>query len=468
MKQNAIEKGLPGSPAEATGALEKEISCRATNAVLKYIESLGYDAGVIVEGLPHSREYLTDPFNWLTYDVMETICQRAARLVGDKTVMRRVGLASAGLNSQGGLEHIVRLLGDPRAAYKNVPQYATRLDKVLKLTTSFVGRNEAVITMKLTKNYVPSKSACYYTQGVLASIPTLWGLPPADVEEVQCMCPSGGSTDKEATEYGADACKFRVTWQSVQPWYSAITRIIPKTVYSARSTVKELEKQFSLLEQKNAELWRRNAQLAKVREIALGIDCVRRVDEVLRLVVELARDIPGIGFVVVQRLDESGEMVTAPYYSRLRQQNIIKTLKVVGFDLDEQLGKAPTSGRLQFSRAKSKTAQDYLSNPRVIVKERLADLLDGVWDKDLCDAIQKVIQVKKFIIVPIMIDGGSWGNFVFFLTAEVPVDILEMVSGHCAIAIKNVGFMESLARRNRELDGITATTKETSFLRSGK
>jgi len=74
-----------------------------------------------------------------------------------------------------------------------------------------------------------------------------------------------------------------------------------------------------------------------------------------------------------------------------------------------------------------------------------AELLDGIWPRALCNAIQKIMGVNKFVIVPIMIESESWGNLLFFLTQDVPLDILEMIGAHCAQAVKNIDYMEALA-----------------------
>ena len=38
-----------------TVSLEKEVSCRVTNSVIKYVESLGYNTDCLVEGLQEKQ-----------------------------------------------------------------------------------------------------------------------------------------------------------------------------------------------------------------------------------------------------------------------------------------------------------------------------------------------------------------------------------------------------------------------------
>ena len=58
-----------------------------------------------------------------------------------------------------------------------------------------------------------------------------------------------------------------------------------------------------------------------------------------------------------------------------------------------------------------------------------------------------------------MIEGESWGNMLYFLDQELPIDILEMIGVHCALAIKNIN---SLELRNNELSVLNRIANTTS------
>ena len=233
--------------------------------------------------------------------------------------------------------------------------------------------------------------------------------------------------------------------------------------YHLSSRVDELEWNFRLLDQKNAELVAKNKQLATVREIAIGVDKVRTLDEALSLAVERARDIEGIRFVFVQKVDATGKFIITPYYSKIRNTYAARAIKALGFDVEKELGDSPANKNLlRFPSMKLKIAKDYLRNPRVMVMPSLAELLDGVWPKTLCDGIQKILGVKKIVIIPLMVEGDSWGNMLYFLDQEVPIDILEMIGAHCALAIKNIITLNSLELRNNELSALNRIANTTS------
>ncbi|MFC1907416.1 PAS domain S-box protein [Chloroflexota bacterium] len=205
----------------------------------------------------------------------------------------------------------------------------------------------------------------------------------------------------------------------------------------------ELGKDISQSKITKDELLRRTIELSKVHEIALNIETVKNVGDVYELVVESAVDIPGVRFVIIHQKDESGEYLTTPYYSKIRDQTGKAALKAIGFDLEKQLGKDPTSNKLQLPIAKLKLAKDYLSNGRIIVKERFSELLDGCWSKKTCDTIQKVAGFKKFVIIPLITKTEPESIIVFYLDDDVPQYILETMVSHCVLAINNVSLLEN-------------------------
>lgn len=435
---------------------DKVISCRVVNSIIKYLESGGYKADTVLKDLPYSERYLTDPFNWIPLSIQEILCQRAARLFNDEQFMFKAALATTDLKTVGGLEHLVRLLGTPLLAYKGVPKYSRFFNKLTRFKIVRATENEVCFAMTLPPACAPSHHACCFARGILAAVPRLWGLPPAEVRETQCMCDTTLYRKSETRQYGAASCRYTVKWQPLKPGDAKGFKGILQRE-QIPETVLELENAFVALEEKNALLLQRNIEMAKVREIALRIDSVRTVDEVYSLVVELARDIKGVRFVIVQKQDDSGEYLLTPYFSKIRSGKIKKLLDAIGFDLDKRLGKNPTSHKLRIPLSKIPIAREYRARRRTMVVKRLSELLGDVWTKPLCDTIQKVTGTKKFVVVPFAVRDEPPGTMVFFLDGEVSIDTLEMVVSHCAMAISNVGIKESRETAVRELTESQAT-----------
>ena len=216
------------------------------------------------------------------------------------------------------------------------------------------------------------------------------------------------------------------------------------------------------LELSSQEHIQSTAQILKVREIALGIESRMTIDDLLSFVVESAREIPGMRFVCVQNLDESKQFLLTPYFSRVRDEGVLKLLSAAGFNFEDYLGKYSTSGKLRFEVAKMKIAENYRQTAKTIVADNLSDILDGVWPKPLCDTVQKVLGAKRFIITPLLVDGLLWGTLLFILDGHVTQNMLETITAHCSLGIKNVQMLESLQNRNLELATLNRISRQAS------
>jgi len=207
----------------------------------------------------------------------------------------------------------------------------------------------------------------------------------------------------------------------------------------------------SSLENGAQELSRAHDQILKAWEIASGIGSKTNVKDLLSFVADAAVELEGISFVSATKVDKTGQHVTT-YFSALKNRDTIKKLKSLGFDLNTQLRQSPDSNNVLFPVSKSKMMMEYIAHPKITVHTRLADLVQGIFPAKVFDRIQKMFKLTKFILVPIMIDGKEYFTLTFFLDAEVSQKILEMIATQCSLAIKNLLLLESLQKRNQEID----------------
>jgi PAS domain S-box-containing protein len=223
-----------------------------------------------------------------------------------------------------------------------------------------------------------------------------------------------------------------------------------------------LEKNCKLLKLHNTELTQRNIMLGKIIEIARGVDSVRTENEVFNLVVESTRDIPGIRFVLVLKLSEDKQQFAINYHSRIRQKSVAIALKIMGFDLDPKFNICPDCPRYRFTVSRIPGAEEFVNNPRTVVVEHLSQLLDELWGRKLCEAVQGLLPIKRITITPLVIDNATWGSMLFFLDDEVPADILEMIGKHCNIALKNVHTLDELEKHHLEITAINDIARSIS------
>jgi PAS domain S-box-containing protein len=194
----------------------KEISCRVTRTLLLYVKER--NSGTLrplLDGLPLGEAYLSDTNNWVSHELLQVIYKRLIDLLGDQNAVYHMALASGRLHSLGILERIVRVVGSPRLIYLQAP----RFNRFLKLNGSVyiheVGDSYVVLEDRYHDSYQKTRFDCDYTRGILAGIPTIFGLPLADVEEMGCqVAPEkyGHRIWPDHPPQGHNGCVYRVTW----------------------------------------------------------------------------------------------------------------------------------------------------------------------------------------------------------------------------------------------------------------
>ncbi len=195
----------------------KEISCRVTRTLLLYVrEQNDGSLGNLLDGLSLDENYLTDTHNWVSHAFLQTLYERMIDLLKDDNAVYRMTLASGRLQSLGILDRIVRLLGSPRLIYTQAPRYNPFLKLNGSVVVHDIGESWVVLEDRYHDSDQKTRFDCDYTRGILAGIPTLFDLPPAQVEEIKCQVSSdtyGKRRWPDNPPQGRGACLYRVTWQ---------------------------------------------------------------------------------------------------------------------------------------------------------------------------------------------------------------------------------------------------------------
>lgn len=422
--------------------MKKEVSCRVTSTLIKYVNSMGADMPSLLEGMPYTRSYLENPLNWIPADVRDRLGERTSKILKDEKVMYQVGLRSQNLKPHPGLEKIVRLLGNPQIAYANLPRFSRHFDRSVKFEVDIAKGDSAVVKLIHKSGKLPSIHTCYYAQGALASIPVLWDLPPAEIEELECGCKPGSLNNQAGS---GPFCLYKIKWESAKKGLF-FNKAELGSSNNTDDPFEMLESSFELADQKNRELAQRNLHLTKVREISAGITSAKTVDDVFKLIVNLAMDIPQISLLMVQKADLTGGFFQTPYYSKFRDESVIPKLKAMGFDSMDQFNLIPQAGKSIFEITQIPIVNRVMNDPSIIVLERLSEVLKGLWPPEVCDQIQRIIDFKKIVIVPLVVDHQPCGSLIFHLKDDLPMDIIEMIGTHCCIALKNVITLQNLDR----------------------
>jgi len=195
----------------------REISCRVTRTLLMYVkENNNGTLGNLLDGLPSDADYLSDTNNWVSHKLLQVLYRRMIDLLGDNNAVYHMTLASERFQSLGILDRIIRLIGSPRLIYAQAPKY----NRFLKLNGSVIIHDIGDSWVFLEDRYHDSTQKtrfdCDYTRGILAGIPTMFGLPLAEVEEIRCQVAHekyGSRIWSDNPPQGCQGCFYHVRWK---------------------------------------------------------------------------------------------------------------------------------------------------------------------------------------------------------------------------------------------------------------
>src|SRR3712207_1602782 len=115
--------------------------------------------------------------------------------------MYKVG--ASGLQS--GLAHslvlLLRALGTPRQVFRQLPRAVLKFSTTSTMRIRDVGPTSATIDYRLHEGYEHSRLDCAYAQGLLSTVPTIFGLPAAVIRHDSC------ESD------GREACIYHLSWE---------------------------------------------------------------------------------------------------------------------------------------------------------------------------------------------------------------------------------------------------------------
>ncbi|MDY6880006.1 MAG: adenylate/guanylate cyclase domain-containing protein [Thermodesulfobacteriota bacterium] len=176
------------------------ISNRNIRIVSTYVShKLGSYHGLF-DGLSYrSDEYSTpeDFFlnedEWTTQENFEKIFRRARKLVNEPNFYFNCGASSGRLGSWGRLHYFVKVFASPTDGYKRIPFFNRNFNDTKEIEViqppAYDRRSRKVRTLlKVESNADIDPHKDYirdpYLRGILSSIPTIWGIDPAEVRQI--------------------------------------------------------------------------------------------------------------------------------------------------------------------------------------------------------------------------------------------------------------------------------------------
>jgi diguanylate cyclase (GGDEF)-like protein len=177
-----------------------------TGLILAYAERVGGQEAVDMilarAGLAEREHDLRVESAWFSYETKISLWQAAEEVLADPRVAEHVGASVLEFSVAPGLKHALQALGSPDLVYRNVVRANSKFNWAHELAMVEKTPGHVRLRYRDVSGVGYHHYDCDYTRGLLATVPELFGLPPARV--TQTMCGARGD----------DCCAFDVRWVS--------------------------------------------------------------------------------------------------------------------------------------------------------------------------------------------------------------------------------------------------------------
>jgi class 3 adenylate cyclase len=176
------------------------ISNRNIQIIATYVASKLGGCCDLFEGLPYpadeytcADEFFLNEDEWTTFENFEKIFRRARRLVDEPSFFFQCGASSATLASWGRFQVFARVFAQPNDGYERLPFFNKNLDDTKEIEVLVppaydrgLNKMRTLLKVEFHEDMDPHRDYIGdpYLRGILSSIPTLWGLPPASIRQV--------------------------------------------------------------------------------------------------------------------------------------------------------------------------------------------------------------------------------------------------------------------------------------------
>jgi diguanylate cyclase (GGDEF)-like protein len=195
-----------------SAVVARETSSATTAGLLRYVRQQGGPAAVEETirraGVPHTVDELVDAASWTSYDTRIRLFTAATEVLGDPRTMFEVGATALARGLSPSVVLVIRAMGSPRQVIRQLPGAVLKFSTTSTMEVLESGSTHASISMTLHDGYQHSRLDCQYAQGLLTSVPSVFGLSAARIVHDEC------ESD------GHPACIYHLTWQprSRLPW----------------------------------------------------------------------------------------------------------------------------------------------------------------------------------------------------------------------------------------------------------
>jgi len=301
--------------------MEKETSCINSRAILDYVKehndgdcsALLVNLDPEIDALPDPEGFLRDPNNWISCTVVSELYERARTLLNDEMAAYKVAKYAVEKTSLGYAQSIiVKAFWSSKLALKHAQKINDKWSRNKKVELVEVKRNEGIVRLHWNRQMNVSKDICLMNRGTYTFLPLIWGGEPLSLKEECCYFE------------GAPYCEYHLKWPAKNRLHEILSRFTTsKSVLAA--TIKEMEEDKIVIEQKyeevnrlNVELNQKIKQLLAIQETGKAILSVLDLGQLLDVIMNILSSVCKIHRALIMLVNE--------------EQGYLEYIHGVGFD----------------------------------------------------------------------------------------------------------------------------------------
>lgn len=361
-----------------TSSTNREISCRITRTLIMYVREMNGSLGGLLNGLELDEEYLTDTNNWISHEFLHILYARMIDILRDENAVYKMTLAAKRFQSLGLLDWIARLVGHPKLIYMQAPKYNRLLKANGDVFIHDSGENWVVLEDRYHDSRQKTHHDCDYTRGVLAGIPSIFDMPLASVEEIECQVAPEAYGERvwpDSPTYGSRGCIYRIEWKSkARPplWKRIFQRysVYRKAINDLQEANRVIQEKYDEVKRMALKLETANRELINSKEQLENYTAQLEASELrYRLLAENVTDtiwtmsLDPLQFTYVSPSVERirgysvEEAMSMTLQQTLTQESLERVKKTLGEELDRE-----TSGNVDPNRSKTFEVEQYCKN----------------------------------------------------------------------------------------------------------
>lgn len=178
-------------------------------------------------------------------------------------------------------------------------------------------------------------------------------------------------------------------------------------------------------------------RLHELAVLSLFLHSAGTLEEMLSLFLERAPRVTGAIVSYPLLLDRRRDLLTATQLSSVDDAGLEQASMAANENMTD----------LEFPMPVRSYMRDVMESGEVTVTSNLFEVFGNVLSKEACDQMKSSLSVSKAAVVPLVMEGESFGICVFlFSESEPDVEVLELAAGHCTLALKALMAGEETTR----------------------